>query len=193
MKWKKYFFLAICLLGASLNFNLLLKPYHLVTGGTQGMAILIEYMTHLKPYLIVLIINIVAIIVSYFFLSSRETKSAILSTLAYPLFIKLTCNIPQLPWEMPLFIVAILAGLVCGLTGGFIYRLGFSSGGITVLNLLCQKYLHIKVSIVNFIVNGIIIALGIFYFGIAKALYSILVIGIGSLMIYFILKGKKEE
>ena len=46
---KKYIYLAILLLIAALNFNLILKPLELVTGGTQGLALLIYSLSKLKP------------------------------------------------------------------------------------------------------------------------------------------------
>lgn len=192
-KRKKVFLLLICLFFAALNFNLILKPLSLVTGGTQGLAILINHLTKLKPATIVLIINIIAIITSYFLLTKENTYSALIATYAYPFFIKVTNNFPTIPFfEKYTLLSAILAGIICGITGGFIYKLGFSSGGTTIINLLAKKYLHMKIAIANFIVNGIIILLGFFFFGLTKTLLGIIVISLGSFLIYRILKKEKE-
>lgn len=190
---KSIIFLLTCLFFAALNFNLILKPLSLVTGGTQGVAILINHLLHTKPATIVLIINIISIIASYIFLTKDNTYSALISTFAYPLFIKITSYIPaiNLPENLTL-LWTILAGLICGITGGFIYYLGFSSGGISTINILANKYIHIKISITNFIVNGIIIILGYFHFGFMKALYSITVIAISSIIINIILRKKRN-
>ena len=45
----KYFLLLLALFIAALNFNLILKPLHLVTGGTQGLAIILNHLLKLKP------------------------------------------------------------------------------------------------------------------------------------------------
>lgn len=190
---KKNIFLLICLFFAALNFNLILKPLNLVTGGTQGLAIILTHLFKIKPSTIVLIINVIALIISFFLLTKDNTYSALVSTFAYPLFIKITSYIPELPFPSNLTIIfAIIAGVVCGITGGLIYKLGFSSGGITILNLIINKYLKIKIALINFVVNAIIIGLGYWSFGLKKALYSIIVIGIGSFIIYLILRKKSS-
>ena len=43
---KKYLLFLIILLIAAINFNLFLKPLKLVTGGTQGLSIIINSFTN---------------------------------------------------------------------------------------------------------------------------------------------------
>ncbi len=188
---KSVVLLLVCLFFAALNFNLILKPLSLVTGGTQGVAILINHLLHIKPATIVLIINVIAIITSYLLLTKDNTYSALIATFAYPLFIKITSYIPLINLSENLILLwAFIAGIICGITGGFIYYLGFSSGGISIVNLLVNKFIHIKISLANFIVNGIIIILGYFHFGLMKAIYSIVVIAVSSIIINIILKKR---
>ena len=193
---KKYLLLIICLLFAAINFNLFLKTLNLVTGGTQGLAIVIKYIIKLKPSLIILIINVISLIISFILLKKETTTSAIISTFAYPLLVKITSFIPELSFiKKHILISSLIAGTICGTTGGIIYKMNFSSGGITIINLLLKKYFKIKVSISNFIINSLIIIVGAFFFGIIKMIYSIIVISISSLIINIIMKynlTKKE-
>ena len=64
---KKYLLLLIILLIAAINFNLFLKPLKLVTGGTQGLSIIINSFTNVSNSLIILIINIIMLILSFIF------------------------------------------------------------------------------------------------------------------------------
>lgn len=186
---KKYFILLLSLLLAAINFNLFLKPLNLVTGGTQGLAIIINNLINLKSSLIILIINIISLIISFIFLKKETTTSAIISTFSYPFFIKLTSFIPEFTFiKEHLLISSLLAGIICGTTGGIIYKMNFSSGGITVINLLTKKYLKLKVSISNFIINSLIIIVGTFFLGFLKIFYSLIVIFISSIIIHFIMK-----
>lgn len=188
---KKYIILVISLLFAAINFNLFLKTLNLVTGGTQGLAIIIKHIIKIKPSLIILIINVISLIISFIFLKKETTTSAIISTFAYPLLVKATSFIPEINFiKKHLLISSILAGTICGTTGGIIYKMNFSSGGITVINLILKKYLNLKVSISNFIINSLIIIVGAFYFGLIKMFYSIIVISISSLIIHLIMKNK---
>ena len=188
---KKYIYLTFFLLVASLNFNLILKPLELVTGGTQGLALLIYSLFEIKPALSILIINITTLILSYFFLS-KTTYGTIASSIIYPLCVKLTSFIPNYSFiQNNQILFTIIAGIVCGITGGYIYKIGFSSGGVSTVNLLLNKYLKIRVATANFLVNTCIIIAGCFIFGIVKGIYSISVIAISSILIDCIFKKKK--
>ena len=138
---KKYLLLLFYLLIASLNLNLLLKPLNLITGGTQGLALTINYLTKINLSTLVFIINIITLIISYFLLSKNYFKSALISSFIYPFFIKITSYISPIIISNYLIIYTIIAGLVFGITSGMIYKLGFSSGGVTIITLLLKKYL----------------------------------------------------
>lgn len=188
---KKYIYLTISLFFAAINFNFFLKELNLVTGGTQGLAIIINHFIKFKPSTIVLIINIISLIISFIFLKKETTTSAIISTFLYPFFIRLTSYIPNIPIiKEHILTSSIIAGIICGTTGGIIYKLNFSSGGITVINLILKKYFNLKVSISNFLINSLIIIVGTFFFGLLKMFYSIIVISISSLIIHLIMKKK---
>jgi len=190
-KLKKYFFILILLFIASLNFNIILKPLKLATGGTQGLAIIINSLIKLEPSTIIFIINISMLVISYFLLSRETTYGTILATLIYPLMVRLTNNLISFKFiNHYLIIFVILSGIICGITSGFIYKLGFSSGGLNLISLIIKKYFHINVAITNFCLNVIIILLSCFSFGIKKALLAILVILINSFIINKILKKK---
>lgn len=187
---KKYLFLCFYLFIAALNFNIFICPNHLVTGGTQGIALIVKSIIHIKPSLIILIINTIALLISYFYLNHSTTKSALISSFVYPLFIRLTSNI-HLTLPIPLIFITIISSIIYGLTTSNIYNLKFSNGGITIINLLLKKYLHISLSISTFILNTIIIIIGSLTIGISHTIYSILFIFLGSLTINHTLKKKQ--
>lgn len=188
---KKYFFLIILLFLASLNFNIILKQIKLVAGGTQGLAVILNHLFDISPSTIILIINIVMLIISYFTLEKETTYGIILSTFIYPLLVRLTSNISLNISSNYIVLFVILAGIICGITSGFIYKLGFSTGGISVISVIIKKYFKIKISISNLVINFIIILVGSFYFGVLKGLYSSLIVLISSFIIYEIMKMKK--
>lgn len=191
---KRYLLLALALLFAALNFNLILKPLELVTGGTQGLALLIHSVVKVNPSYIILGINLVTLIASYFLLAKQTTYGALVSTFLYPFFVRITSFLPDFPMIYQYEILwVMIAGIVCGITGGYVYRLGFSSGGVNTINLLVNKYTKLKVAYSNFLINTLIIIFGCFLFGVKKGLYSIIVILFSSCIIYFMLKKYKVE
>ena len=188
-KIKNYFLLTLCLLMAALNFNLILKPLELVTGGTQGFALLITNIIKIKPAIVILIINVTTLVISYFCLSKSTTYGTFASSFIYPICVKLTSFISNISYiAHHILLSSIIAGIICGLTGGYIYKLGFSAGGVSTINLIVNKYLKIRVAVSNLIINLLIIVLGCFVFGLTKGFYSILVINISSIFINIIIK-----
>ena len=188
---KKYMTLLISLFIAALNFNLFLKPLNLVTGGNQGIAIIIKHITKFKPSLIILIINIIALIISYILLKKETTTSLVISSFSYPIFVRITNSLSLSPITKIPIITAIIAGIICGITGGIIYKMDFTQGGISIINNALHKYFKIKISITNFVVNTSIIIIGSFFFGFIKLLYSLIVVCISNLIINFILSKNK--
>ncbi len=187
---KKYIILLIILLIASLNLNLFLKPHNLVTGGTQGISIIISKLTTLKLSTIVLIINITALILSYLFLRKETTASTIISTFIYPLFIRLTSTFSIISLNNHILISSIIAGIICGITIGLTYKLNFSSGGLSIINSLLKTYLNIKESYSNFIINSSIILASCLLFGRQSLSYSLIIVTISSILIDLINKKK---
>lgn len=188
---KKYMILLISLFIAALNFNLFLKPLNLVTGGNQGIAIIIKHLTKLKPSFIILIINVIALLISYILLKKETTTSLIISSFSYPIFVRITNKLSlTLITKIPI-VTSIIAGIICGITGGIIYKMNFTQGGISIINNIFHKYFKVKISITNFIVNTSIILIGSFFFGFIKLLYSLIVVCISNVIINFILSKNK--
>ena len=183
---KRYIKLLIILFIASINFNLFLRPLKLVTGGTQGLGLVISSITNIDVSIIILVVNLLMLIISYIFLSKKSTIGTVISTFVYPLFIKIT-NFGLINDFN--FLYVIISGIVCGITGGIIYKLGFSAGGVNVIPLFFNKYFNIKISISNLIMNLIIIILSCSEFGFVKTIYSLIVISINTIVISKILKS----
>lgn len=185
---KKYLKLLFILLIAAINFNIFLKPMKLVTGGTQGLAIIIHELIKMPHSTIVLIINLLMLILSYIFLKKETTLGTVIATISYPLFIKLT-SFFYLNISTNLLNI-IITGIISGLTNGYIYKLGFTAGGINTIAPIINKYKNIKIGTINLIINIIILLIGCFQFGIKKLLYAIVVIIINSILINLVMYGR---
>ena len=184
---KKYIKLLLILLIAAINFNIFLKPMKLVTGGTQGLAIIIHELIKIPHSTIVLVINLLMLILSYIFLKRETTLGTVIATIAYPLFIKLTSFL-YLNISTNLLNV-IITGLISGLTNGFIYKLGFTAGGINIIGPIINKYKNIKLGTINFVINSLILILNIILFGINNFIYSVIIVIENSFLINLVFKN----
>lgn len=174
--------LLIYLFISSLNFNLILKKYGLVTGGTQGLSIILSTIINISPWIIILTINCLFFVISCFFLDRETTKGIIISTFIYPLFVKIT-SIININIANNIGLLVLISGVISGFTIGNILKLKYSTGGINILLLLLKKYYKIRESLSNLIINSIIILLGLSLFGLKKAILGIIIIAINSAMI----------
>ena len=182
---KKYLKLLLILLIAAINFNIFLKPMKLVTGGTQGLAIIIHELIYMPHSTIVLIINLLMLILSYIFLKKETTLGTVIATISYPLFIKLT-SFFDLNISTNLLNV-IITGIISGLTNGYIYKLCFTSCVINTISPIINKYKNIKLGTINLIINIIILLIEYLQFWFKKLLYSIVVIIINLILINLVM------
>ena len=183
---KRYIYLLGVLFIASINFNLFLKPFGLVTGGTQGLGLVISSFFGINVWVVILIINVLMLIVSFLFLSHRTTIGTIVSTFVYPFFIKFTDF--NFSFDFSFFYV-FFSGILCGINSGIIYKLGFSSGGINVFPLILNKFFGVKVFISVFFMNFFILFFSFSLFGFFKCFCSFFIILISSFVIGVFLKS----
>ena len=181
--------LLLLLFISSLNFNIIIRNINITVGGTQGIALVISNYLKLKPYIIILAINISMFIMSYLLLSKKTTNSIVISTFLYPVFIKVTSTIPSIINIKLYSLYLLLAGIVSGITTGYIIKLGYSTGGVNVLVLLLKKYYVVPEYISNILINVTILLGGITLFGIKSFIYSLIVLLINSFFIKIINKN----
>ncbi len=182
--------LFICLFIAALNFNLILKPFNIVSGGTNGLALILQGIIHIKPAIIILIINMMMFLLCLVFLDNKTTNVIVLSTFIYPLFVRITSVFGNIIIFKENVILIAISGIISGLTVGNILKMGYSTGGINILVLILKKVFSIKEYISNFVINMIIIVSGLYLFGIIKAIYGICIITINSIFIKYVNRCK---
>ena len=128
-------------------YNLFLAPNNLVAGGVSGIAIILNGIFGFDHFLVILALNIVLLIVSYFLLGKEKTRGSILGSLVFPLCVKLTSEIGTYIDidTSQLLISAVFGGVLYGFGIGMIFKAGFTSGGTDIVNQILNKYLKLNV------------------------------------------------
>ena len=119
----------------------------------------------------------------YMYLGKERTAGSILATFLYPLFVKITALITQninLNYE-DTFLIIIFAGVIGGLANGFIYKTGFSNGGLPIISQILDKYFKIPVTKSSMVINSIIIVIGSIFFQGLRWISLLLIVGIVAL------------
>ena len=150
-----------------------LTKAELVAGGVSGIAIIIQHFVSVQIYdYLVAGLTIFFWLIGLIFLCKDFALKTALSSLLYIGFTFLFKRVVFFDELAKTFAGEQLAGnlILCGIFGGvFIgggvaitFLGGGSSGGIDVLQLLLSKYTGIKESVSGFLIDGIIILVGMF-------------------------------
>ena len=187
----RYLILIISLFISACYFNLLQLPSQIVTGGSTGVAIILNSYFGLEPSSIIFIISLVLLIVGFIFLGIEKTSGAVVSTIVYPTFVKLTASISTyITVDLSdKILIALFLGLLSGITTGMVYKVGFSNGGFSIISEIISKYKKISISNVSFIINLIIVIAGGASFGWTMVMYAIIVLYIYSIVLDRVLIG----
>lgn len=189
--WYRYGVLIFSLFISSLVFNLLLYPTDLVTGGMNGVAIIINHIFDISPSLIILIGSILLLGISYLFLGLDQTGGSLVAALVYPLFVSLTEPLARyiVIDTSDLILMSILIGILLGITNGLMYKVGFSNGGLNIISQIAYKYFHISLAKTTMVINFIVVLIGGFYFGFNMMLYAFIIIYISGVVIDKVILG----
>ena len=148
------------------------EPAELVTGGFLGLGIIFENCFSMPLWLSNLILNLPLFVLAMRFGGKNLVLCTLLVTGVYTLIVG---ALPE--WEFisddPV-ISALLGGMLMGVGIGLILRTGASSGGVDLISILInRRNKRLPVAWVMFAIDGVIIVIGAFVFGLKKGVYSI--------------------
>lgn len=192
---KRYLYLVFGLVLISVAFNAFLLPKDIVFGGVSGLSIIFKKLLGWDPSIFIFISSILLLIISFFALGLEKTKGSILGTLLFPIFVKLTSNIPMYLnlTESEMFLSALFGGVLYGVGAGFVFKAGFTTGGTDILNQIISKYFKVSMGNALMLSDGLIVIAGVFVFGITKLMYALVVLYIISILTDRVLLGISDS
>lgn len=189
--WLKIILFTLAIILAAINFNLLLKPINVVAGGAGGLALVLENIFHISTSNLITIIYIVTVILALLFLDRKALISIIYASILYPIATYLTEDIASIINfnYNDVFLVCIASGIVSGITNGIAFKFGYAPGGLSVIAPICNKYFKTSISTVNFIVNAIVVIMGMYYYGFNMVVYAIVLLYLSSYICNLVILG----
>lgn len=187
----RYFLLIVLMFLAAINYNLFLNPNNIISGGGNGISILVEELFGIEPANFILVFNSIILIFSFIILGVEKSSSSVVAILVYPFFVSITSGISSISYLQTddKLLVGIFAGIISGFIMGFVCKIGFSQGGIIQISQMINKIFKFPIAKVNFCLNSIILVLGVFVFGLSSSLLGIVVLFINSLVVDKIILG----
>ena len=140
-------------------------PSGVIMGGATGVGIVLGKVIPLDTAAIVLGVNLMALALGWAVLGWRFVLATIASSLLYPILLGAAQRIPGIDHLTadPL-LAALLGGGLVGIAVGLVMRVGSSTGGTDVVNLVLHKWTHIPVSAAVYLTDIVIMG--------AQALFS---------------------
>ena len=181
-------------------------PHDIIMGGTTGIGIVLGKVLHFDTAVFILALNVILLIVGLIALGKKFFLSTIASSLLYPAFLELFQRIPGIDrlTDDPL-LAAIFAGVLMGISLGLVMRVGSSTGGMDVVNLVMNKFFHRPVSLYVYLTDFIVIGgqaifakpqdtlLGLLVLALETlALDKVMIVGKSQMQI-FVISSKYEE
>lgn len=183
--------ISVSTLLSAVIYNLFLLPLRLVTGGTNGIATITNYLYGFDPAIMLLILALAFTIISFMYLGIERTMTSLAASIAYPILVKLTENVTEIIHitNEDILLVVLFAAVLSGVANGLMYKSGYNNGGFPVLSQILYDKFRISISKSNLVINVTIVLVGSFFFGLTNALYAILFIYINNLVVDKVLLG----
>ena len=166
----------------------------LVTGGFSGLSIVIKSVTSLwieggiPLWFTNLALNIPVFIVAYFVKGKGFIGKTLFGTVMLSVWLYI---IPNFDWAQDDFLIAaVFGGVFTGIGIGLVIRAGATTGGTDMVSALIQvKLRHYSIVQILQVIDGLVVLLGLFVFGIRPTLYAIIGIVVATKVSDMIVEG----
>ena len=132
----------------ALTVKLFLLPAGLVTGGTTGMALTVNYLTGIPISGFVLVFNVIMLLLGYRVLGKAFASTTLASTFLYPAALEIfDRTLEGVVLTEDVLLCTIFSGLGIGIALGIVFRSGASTGGMDIPPLVLKRFFRIPVSV----------------------------------------------
>ena len=161
----------------ALAVKLFLIPAGLVTGGTTGIGLAVNYAAGVPVATFVLIFNVVMLAAGFAVLGNQFALTTIVSTFTYPLALNaLDMLLGDVVLTQDVFICTMFSGLGIGLSLGIVIRAGASTGGMDIPPLVLNHFFKIPVSVGLYFFDFVILLVQALFQPLEKVFYGIVLV-----------------
>ena len=153
-------------------------PNDLLDGGVAGLSVALQPLIPIDPVWMINGLTIGLFLLGLIFLGKAFALKTVVSAIAYPVFVTLLSSVaaqfPQSTFVLPDYLAAVYAGVLAGFGLGLAFRANASTGGMDIPALILRKYAKIPSGQAVMIIDVLTVSLGIFTYGLQKALIGII-------------------
>ncbi len=160
----------------SLSFSIFFSPRDIVTGGSTGVAIIMNELFKVDISVFVFFFSLTMLLIGYITLGLENTIKTVAGVILLPIFLKFSSvYVSYIDLShLSNFMIVFIGGILMGLGNGIIIRSGFSVGGFQTIYQILYKYFYISIGKSTLIINGILILISSKIFGLDNSLYAVI-------------------
>ena len=152
-------------------------PSGLITGGTTGIAIIVNHYAGMQISAFVAVFNVIMFALGFAVLGRSFALSTLISTVSYPAMLALMQKAAGgFVLTDDLLLSALFGGLCIGLALAIVIRSGASTGGMDIPPLILNKSLRIPVSVSMYVFDSAILVGQMLFTQRQKCLYGIVLV-----------------
>lgn len=191
MKLKSFGMILLGTFISALAFNVFFSPYHIVSGGLSGLAVIYNYLFNYNEAFIILFGTVIIFLIGLLFLNKEDILKSFLGSILFPLFVYITgilLSSINLHIDNKL-LASIMGGVTYGFGLGIIYKEGYTTGGVDIFAKMICRYLHTSFLTATIFIDTFFCIIGAFVFGFETLIYSAISIYVYSVMIDKVILG----
>ena len=189
---------ALIFLGAAIlatGVTMFLVPNRIVSGGTPGMAILINYFSGLSIGTLMFMINVPMVLMSVRFIGKGFTLRTIFAVTVSSATADLLLEVLELsPWTKEPILGAIFGGLFIGIGLGLIIHGSASAGGPSIIARIAARKFHMKeTTLIIALDAAIVVAAGFVYANVESTLWSLVAVYLSARGLDLLISGRPSK
>jgi uncharacterized membrane-anchored protein YitT (DUF2179 family) len=195
-KIRYYLLILVGTAGVAFSIQCIYDPSGLVTGGFSGIAIIVKSLTAgmvsggIPLWLTNTVLNIPVFIAAFVKMGKRFVGRTLLGTVLLSAWLYVLPSIDLAQGD--LLLAAVFGGVFSGAGMGLVLRANATTGGTDmVASLIHRRVRHYNIAQIMQVLDGSIVILGFFVFGLRASLYAIVAIYVTTQVSDAILEGFK--
>jgi len=172
------------------------QPHSLVTGGISGLAIIIFYYTEgagfnipVPIWLTTLVLNLPLFAIGFKVVPREYLVRSIYGYMMLVLWTLIFELVP--PVHTDVLMAALSGGVIAGIGVGLVFRTRATTGGSTLVAIMLHRWIfrHYSVAKILFVVDAVVIMVGLYMFGANTTMYAILAVFVSAKLTGAVIEG----
>lgn len=156
----------------------ILRPNHFVTIGINGLSLIAEDVFLISNMVFLFGSSVFFLFLGWIILGKNYLKKVIIGSFLYPVTVMLLSKLPfdTIFASLDILVQVILAGFFAAIGYSFIFKLGYSLGGLDVVKTIFVKKLDCSQTFTVTLWEGFVLLCGGITFGIESMIYAIIIL-----------------